>query len=165
MFTSLPGAAKAMLWVRILNQVGAYALAFLAVFAGPAVAVAALVIFGVAALISRWAGAFILGWLPPRILVSLGLGATGLSNRTGIPWRYLGSPTSALGISVSVLPICSGVFGGVQYALEGGSYAGRHGRGDGALDEGDVGDHDLAGVFEKAGGEDRAAEIGDEDDP
>src|SRR4051812_2054726 len=78
-FTSLPGVAKALLWVRILNQVGAYAIAFLAVFAGPDLAVAALVIFGVAALISRWAGALILDRLPPRIVVSLGLGATGLS--------------------------------------------------------------------------------------
>ncbi|MCW2877613.1 MAG: transporter [Sphaerisporangium sp.] len=93
MFASLPGAAKALLWVRILNQVGAYALAFLAVFAGPAVAVAALVIFGVAALVSRWAGAFILGWLPPGIVVSLGLGATGLSlialSASGTPLQVL----------------------------------------------------------------------------
>lgn len=79
MFTSLPGAAKALLWVRILNQLGAYAMAFLAVFAGPELASTALATFGVAALISRWGGAFILDWLPPRIVVAIGLAATGLS--------------------------------------------------------------------------------------
>ncbi|GLX02593.1 MFS transporter [Microtetraspora sp. NBRC 16547] len=79
MFASMPGAAKALLWVRILNQMGAYALAFLAVFAGPDLASLALALFGVAALLSRWAGAFVLDWLPPRIVVAAGLCATGLS--------------------------------------------------------------------------------------
>ncbi|MBB4942851.1 hypothetical protein FHR32_007251 [Streptosporangium album] len=34
-FASPPRAAKALLWIHILNQVGAYAIAFLAVLAGP----------------------------------------------------------------------------------------------------------------------------------
>ncbi|MFC4533016.1 MFS transporter [Sphaerisporangium dianthi] len=79
MFAALQGAAKALLWVRVLNQLGAYALAFLAVLAGPDLAPAALAIFGVAALLSRWGGALLLDRLPPGLTVSAGLGATGLS--------------------------------------------------------------------------------------
>ncbi|WP_285779466.1 MFS transporter [Microtetraspora sp. NBRC 13810] len=79
MFGSLPGAAKALLWVRVLNQLGAYALGFLAVLAGPELAPAALAVFGVAALVSRWGGAILLDWLSPRVVVAGGLGATGLA--------------------------------------------------------------------------------------
>ncbi|MDP4505450.1 MFS transporter [Nonomuraea turcica] len=75
----MPRSAKALLWVRILNQLGAYALAFLAVFAGPELAPVALAVFGVAALISRWGGALLLDRLSPRVVVAVGLGATGLS--------------------------------------------------------------------------------------
>ncbi|RJL33179.1 MFS transporter [Bailinhaonella thermotolerans] len=79
MLASLPRAAKALLCVRVLNQVGAYAIAFLAVFAGPARAPLVLVVFGVATLISRWGGAFLLDRLPPRTVVALGLASTGLA--------------------------------------------------------------------------------------
>ncbi|MET8159557.1 MFS transporter [Sphaerisporangium sp. NPDC005289] len=79
MSAALPGAAKALLWVRVLNQLGAYALAFLAVLAGPDLAPAALAVFGVAALLSRWGGALVLDRLPPGLTVAAGLGATGMS--------------------------------------------------------------------------------------
>jgi MFS family permease len=77
LFGSLPGPAKALLWVRVLNQVGAFALAFLAVVAGPHLVTAALTVFGLAALVSRWAGGVLLDRLAPRTLVVTGLGATG----------------------------------------------------------------------------------------
>ncbi len=77
---------RVLLWVRVLNQVGAFALAFLAVVAGPHLVTAALTAFGVAALASRWAGGVLLDrvprlraetavregrWRPPRALVKL----------------------------------------------------------------------------------------------
>lgn len=76
---SLPVTARALLWVRTLNALGAYALSFLAVLAGPALAGTALAVFGVAALVSRWAGAFLLERFPPRAVLAAGLTATGLS--------------------------------------------------------------------------------------
>ncbi|MEV0199790.1 MFS transporter [Nonomuraea sp. NPDC050691] len=79
MLTSLPRAAKALLCVRVLNQLGAYAIAFLAVFAGPDLAPVALTVFGVAALVSRWGGALLLDRLPPRTVMAAGLVATGVS--------------------------------------------------------------------------------------
>lgn len=79
MFRSLPGPARALLCVRVLNQVGAFALAFLAVVAGPRLVTAALTVFGVAALVSRWAGGVLLDRASPRTLVAAGLGATGLA--------------------------------------------------------------------------------------
>ncbi|MEV6041128.1 hypothetical protein AB0L65_59210 [Nonomuraea sp. NPDC052116] len=74
-----PAAAKTLLWIRVLNQLGAYALAFLAVLTGPELAPAALASFGIAALISRWMGAFLLDRMPPRTVLTFGLGLTGLS--------------------------------------------------------------------------------------
>lgn len=68
---------KALIAVRVLNQLGAYALGFLAVLAGPHLAPAALAVFGVAALVSRWAGGLLLDRLTPRRTVTLGLAATG----------------------------------------------------------------------------------------
>jgi MFS family permease len=69
---------KALLWVRVLNQTGAFALAFLAVVAGPRLVTAVLTVFGVAALVSRWAGGVLLDRFRPRALVVAGLTATGL---------------------------------------------------------------------------------------
>ncbi len=77
MWRSLPVAARALLWVRLLNQLGAFALAFLAVLAGPHLVTAALVLFGLAALVSRWAGGILLDRAPPRTLIVAGLFATG----------------------------------------------------------------------------------------
>ncbi|WP_433169998.1 MFS transporter [Actinoallomurus sp. CA-150999] len=77
MAEALPRAAKALVGVRILNQLGAYALAFLAVLAGPRLAPAALAVFGVAALVSRWSGGLLLERLSPRATIALGLSATG----------------------------------------------------------------------------------------
>ncbi|WP_433252652.1 MFS transporter [Streptosporangium sp. CA-135522] len=77
MRTSLPAAARTLVWVRVLNQLGAYALSFLAVLAGPNLAGAALVTFGVSALASRWAGAFLLDGFAPRTILAAGLAATG----------------------------------------------------------------------------------------
>ncbi|GAA4622101.1 hypothetical protein GCM10023196_012920 [Actinoallomurus vinaceus] len=77
MAEALPRAVKALVGVRILNQLGAYALAFLAVLAGPRLAPAALAVFGAAALISRWSGGLLLDRLSPRATVALGLSATG----------------------------------------------------------------------------------------
>ncbi|MFL6057059.1 MAG: MFS transporter [Actinoallomurus sp.] len=74
---ALPRPVKALIAVRVLNQLGAYALAFLAVLAGPRLAPAALAVFGVAALASRWAGGLLLDRLRPRTTVTLGLAATG----------------------------------------------------------------------------------------
>jgi hypothetical protein len=79
MFGSLPPAARALLWVRALNQVGAFALAFLVVVTGPHLATPALAVFGVAALTSRWAGGVLLDRLTPRIVIAAGLGATGMA--------------------------------------------------------------------------------------
>ncbi|RVX47674.1 MFS transporter [Nonomuraea polychroma] len=76
---SIPADARTLLWIRVLNQLGSYALAFLAVLTGPELAPAALASFGIAALVSRWAGAFLLDRLPPRTVLALGLGLTGLS--------------------------------------------------------------------------------------
>lgn len=70
---------RALLWVRVLNQVGAFALAFLAVVAGPHMVTAVLTVFGGAALASRWAGGVLLDRLRPRTLVAAGLTATGLA--------------------------------------------------------------------------------------
>ena len=70
-------AARALLWVRLLNQLGAFALPFLAVLAGPRLVTSALVVFGLAALVSRWAGGVLLDRAPPRTLVVAGLFATG----------------------------------------------------------------------------------------
>ncbi|MFI0410639.1 MFS transporter [Actinomadura sp. 3N508] len=77
MFGSLPRSAKALLCVRVLNQLGAYALAFLAVLAGPDLAAVTLAVFGAAALISRWAGGLLLDRLPPRTIIAVGLASTG----------------------------------------------------------------------------------------
>ncbi|TDD50654.1 MFS transporter [Nonomuraea terrae] len=79
MFRSLPAAARTLVWVRILNQLGAYALSFLAVLAGPDLAAAALALFGVTALVSRWAGAFLLDRCSPRGVLAAGLAATGVA--------------------------------------------------------------------------------------
>jgi MFS family permease len=79
LYRSLPTAAKALLWTRVLNQVGAFALAFLAVLAGPHRITAVLTVFGVAALASRWAGGILLDRVRPRTLVTAGLTATGLA--------------------------------------------------------------------------------------
>jgi len=77
LFGTLPGQARALLWIRVINQMGAYALAFLAVLAGPGLAPAALISFGAAALISRWIGGVLLDRLAPRTVVALGLFSTG----------------------------------------------------------------------------------------
>ncbi|WP_067466280.1 hypothetical protein [Actinomadura macra] len=53
---TLPWDVKALVGVRVLNQLGAYVLPFLAVLAGPGLASWALGVFGVAALLSRWLG-------------------------------------------------------------------------------------------------------------
>lgn len=79
LYRSLPAPARALLWVRVLNQVGAFALAFLAVLAGPHLVTAVLTVFGLAVLISRWAGGVFLDRAPPRTLVAAGLAATGLA--------------------------------------------------------------------------------------
>ncbi|WP_165975742.1 MFS transporter [Actinomadura rubrisoli] len=73
----LPRAAKALVGVRVLNQLGAYVLAFLAVLAGPDLAAWALGVFGIAALVSRWLGGVLLDRLAPRTVIVLGLTATG----------------------------------------------------------------------------------------
>jgi MFS family permease len=92
-FGSLPGPAKVLLAIRVLNQVGAFAFAFLAVLAGPHLVTAALAVFGVAALVSRWAGGVLLDRAAPRTLIASGLTATGLAlvalavART--PWQVL----------------------------------------------------------------------------
>ncbi|MBO2454764.1 MFS transporter [Actinomadura barringtoniae] len=77
MFGTLPGQARALLWIRVINQMGAYALAFLAVLAGPKLAPAVLISFGIAALISRWIGGLLLDRFAPRTVVALGLFSTG----------------------------------------------------------------------------------------
>ncbi len=76
-FGSLPRTAGVLLCVRVLNQLGGFALPFLAVLAGPRSVTAALTVFGVAALVSRWAGGVMLDRFAPRAVVAGGLGATG----------------------------------------------------------------------------------------
>lgn len=73
----LPRTARILLWVRVLNQLGAFALAFLAVLAGPGLVTATLAVFGVAALVSRWVGGLLLDRWPPRAVIAFGLTATG----------------------------------------------------------------------------------------
>ncbi|MBW8485319.1 MFS transporter [Actinomadura parmotrematis] len=73
----LPREVPALLAVRAANQVGALAMAFLAVLAGPRTAPAALAAFGVAALASRWTGGALLARHAPRTLIVAGLAATG----------------------------------------------------------------------------------------
>ncbi|GAA2157322.1 hypothetical protein GCM10009727_67090 [Actinomadura napierensis] len=63
--------------MRVINQLGAYVMAFLAVLAGPDLASAALAVFGVAALASRWLGGVLLDRPAPRTLIALGLACTG----------------------------------------------------------------------------------------
>ncbi|MFB9839579.1 hypothetical protein ACFFNX_46300, partial [Actinoallomurus acaciae] len=70
---------RALLWVRVLNQAGAFALAFLAVVAGPHLVTPVLTVFGAAALVSRWAGGVLLDRVRPRTLVVAGLAATGVA--------------------------------------------------------------------------------------
>jgi MFS family permease len=92
-FGALPGPAKVLLGIRVLNQVGAFAFAFLAVVAGPHLVTAALTVFGLTALVSRWAGGVLLDRAAPRTLIALGLTTTGLAllalavART--PWQVL----------------------------------------------------------------------------
>lgn len=76
-YGEVPRAVKVLVGVRVLNQVGAFALAFLAVFAGPGLAPVVLAVFGVAALVSRWGGGVLLDRLAPRSVIVLGLAATG----------------------------------------------------------------------------------------
>ncbi|MGW5647218.1 MFS transporter [Saccharopolyspora sp. NPDC003752] len=76
-FGSLPRPVKVLLGVRVLNQLGAYVLAFLAVLTGPDLAALALAVFGLTALISRWAGGLLLDKLAPRTVIASGLIATG----------------------------------------------------------------------------------------
>ncbi|MUN35453.1 MFS transporter [Actinomadura sp. NEAU-AAG5] len=68
---------KALVGVRVLNQLGAYVLPFLAVLAGHDLAAWALGVFGAAALVSRWLGGLLLDHLAPRSVIVLGLTATG----------------------------------------------------------------------------------------
>ncbi|QXJ22500.1 MFS transporter [Actinomadura graeca] len=77
MSRALPPDIKALVAVRVLNQLGAFVMPFLAVLAGPGVASWALGVFGVAALLSRLLGAFLLGRLAPRTVIVLGLASTG----------------------------------------------------------------------------------------
>jgi MFS family permease len=70
---------RSLVAVRVLNQAGAFAFAFLAVLAGPHLVTAALTVFGAAALVSRWAGGVLLDRVAPRTLVVAGLAATGVS--------------------------------------------------------------------------------------
>ncbi|GII52414.1 hypothetical protein Pth03_08030 [Planotetraspora thailandica] len=79
MLRSLPAPVRALVWVRVLNALGAYALSFLAVLAGPELAPVALAVFGVTALASRWAGAFLLDRFSPRGVLAAGLAGTGLA--------------------------------------------------------------------------------------
>ncbi|MFB4302660.1 MFS transporter [Actinomadura sp. NTSP31] len=73
----LPRPVRALIGVRVINQLGAYVMAFLAVLAGPDLASAALAVFGVAALASRWLGGVLLDRLAPRTLIALGLAGAG----------------------------------------------------------------------------------------
>ncbi|WP_329248368.1 MFS transporter [Actinoallomurus sp. NBC_01490] len=93
---------RALLWVRVLNQVGAFALAFLAVVAGPRLVTPVLTVFGVAALASRWAGGVLLDRVRPRTLVVAGLAATGVAllalAAARTPWQILAA-TAATGLA------------------------------------------------------------------
>jgi MFS family permease len=81
----LPRAVKALIGVRLINQLGAYVMSFLAVLAGPRLAaaalavfgLAALAVFGLAALASRWIGGLLLDRFAPRTLIVFGLASTG----------------------------------------------------------------------------------------
>ncbi|SNT60221.1 Major Facilitator Superfamily protein [Actinomadura meyerae] len=73
----LPRAVKALIGVRLINQLGAYVMSFLAVLAGPRLAAAALAVFGLAALASRWIGGLLLDRFAPRTLIVFGLASTG----------------------------------------------------------------------------------------
>ncbi|WP_214408472.1 MFS transporter [Sphaerisporangium fuscum] len=75
----MPQAVTALLWVRVLNAVGSFAIGFLAVLAGPGLTTAALAVFGGAALVSRWGGAILLDRMAPRGVLVLGLAATGVA--------------------------------------------------------------------------------------
>ncbi|MDL4815282.1 MFS transporter [Actinomadura opuntiae] len=77
MTRGLPRPVRALIGVRVINQLGAYVMAFLAVLAGPDLASAALAAFGVAALASRWLGGVLLDRMAPRTLIALGLASTG----------------------------------------------------------------------------------------
>lgn len=77
MWGELPRPVRALVGVRVLNQLGAYVMPFLAVIAGPGLATEALAVFGAAALASRWLGGLLLDRLPPRTLIVGGLAATG----------------------------------------------------------------------------------------
>ncbi|MGK5555058.1 MFS transporter [Actinomadura kijaniata] len=79
MIKELPGPVRTLLAVRVLNQVGSYAMGFLAVLAGPDLAAPVLGVFGVTALASRWAGSLLLDRLPPRTVIAAGLAGTGLA--------------------------------------------------------------------------------------
>ncbi|WP_243717017.1 MFS transporter [Actinomadura darangshiensis] len=73
----LPRSAKALVVVRVINQLGAYVMSFLAVLAGADLAALALAVFGIAALASRWLGGVLLDRFAPRTLVVAGLTSTG----------------------------------------------------------------------------------------
>ncbi|WP_125615513.1 MFS transporter [Actinomadura sp. WAC 06369] len=77
MWRELPRPVRALVGVRVLNQLGAYVMPFLAVIAGPGLAAEALAVFGAAALASRRLGGLLLDRLPPRTLIVAGLAATG----------------------------------------------------------------------------------------
>lgn len=66
---------------------GSYALAFLAVLTGPELAPAAPAGFGIAALVSRWIGAFLLDRLPPPTV-----GCCSDAGRPSWPTSYLAVP-------------------------------------------------------------------------
>jgi MFS family permease len=70
---------RSLLGIRVLNQLGAFAFVFLAVVAGPHLVTAVLTTFGLAALVSRWAGGVLLDRASPRTLIATGLAATGVS--------------------------------------------------------------------------------------
>ncbi|WP_165495053.1 MFS transporter [Actinomadura roseirufa] len=63
----------------MLNQLGAFALPFLAVLAGAGRAALVLAVFGGAALVSRRAGGVLLDRMAPRSVIVLGLTATGVA--------------------------------------------------------------------------------------
>ncbi len=75
----LPRPAKALVCVRVINQLGAYVMSFLAVLAGADLAAAALAVFGLAALVSRWLGGVLLDRFAPRTLIVAGLASTGIA--------------------------------------------------------------------------------------
>ncbi|MDN3354501.1 MFS transporter [Actinomadura sp. DC4] len=101
----LPRSAKALLGIRVLNQIGAFAFSFLAVLAGPRLVTAVLTVFGATALVSRWAGGVLLDRAAPRTLVVLGLGATGLAllalAAARTPWQVL-TAVAATGLAFEI---------------------------------------------------------------